>query len=313
MSVWSLRLLAALLLFPTVGCGDDTPASEVTDALDADLDASPADTPDSPDSPDQIDSFDTDLAETSPDTEPDLLTDTADDVPDVADTPDLSDTTEPVDTADTSLDTDTGPTLPLAGFGLITGPCGFIDDELYDPNPTFVVNAIDFTTDPYDASDFDLLTDGGQEIIRDGNAGGNSLYSEVFAFEVLDRCELASLIATETEIVYDVQGKITDILVEIDGERVGVSVVRAVGFPKDAPYTVEQARTILRRKLEDIQVSSANVSADYRWVKQILSVMAYGDQHVESLMAAWEGLPASTRADTIVLVTVTHGDDAFMY
>jgi len=214
--------------------------------------------------------------------------------------------------ADTGPDT-SEPVVPLAGFGAISGTCGFIDDELFDTAPSFVVNAIDFAADPYDTEDFDLLTENGRELIRDGNAGGNSLYSEVFAMEVLTRCELATLIASETEIVYAMQGKITDILVEIDGEYVGVSVVRAVGFPKDAPYTVEQATTIMERKLFDIQVSSRNVSEQHKWVKQILHVLAYADQHATSIQAAWEALPSETKADTIVIVTVTNGADAFMY
>ena len=243
------------------------------------------------------------------------------DVADGGDTPDSSDTAEP-DSGDTiephdgdthSAETDATETLPLPGFGTITGPCGFLDDELFEASPSFFVNALDFGENPYDIEDFDALTPDGQEMILDGNAGGNSLYSEVFAMEVLARCELATLIASETEILYDVDGKITDILVAIDGEKVGVSVVRAVGFPKDAPYTVAQATTIIERKLSDILQSSANVSAEHRWVKQILSVLAYADQHVESVQAAWEALPAATRADTIIIVTVTHGDDLFVY
>ena len=64
-------------------------------------------------------------------------------------------------------------------------------------------NTIDFGDNPYDTSDYALLTAGGQEIIDDGNAGGSSLYSEVFAYEVLSRCEGAMLLKTETEVIYD--------------------------------------------------------------------------------------------------------------
>ena len=39
------------------------------------------------------------------------------------------------------------------------------------------------------------------------------MYSEVFAYEWLARCEQATLLKTETEIVYDVVGKKADILV----------------------------------------------------------------------------------------------------
>ncbi len=205
------------------------------------------------------------------------------------------------------------PSLPLAGFGAIRGACGVIDTELADPGPSFFVGGIDFGSDPYDDTDSALLTAGGREIIADGNAGGSSLMSEVFAFEVLARCELATLVKTETEVIYDTQGNITDLLVEIDGVKVGVSVTRAVGFPFDAPYTVEQATAILSKKLGDIQISTANVSDGDRWVKQILHIIAYGDAHVTSIETAWNGIDAGLRGDTIVLVTVSDGDDAFIY
>jgi hypothetical protein len=49
------------------------------------------------------------------------------------------------------------------------------------------------------------------------------------------------------------------------------------------------------------------------WVKQILHVIAYADMHAQSILEAYGGLLPSTTADTILLVTVTHGNDAFVY
>jgi hypothetical protein len=74
---------------------------------------------------------------------------------------------------------------------------------------------------------------GGRTLVETPNAGGSSGYSEVFAFEQLAACEMAGLLKTETQIVYDTAGKITDILVTIDGKKIGVSVVRAVQFVHD--------------------------------------------------------------------------------
>ena len=112
--------------------------------------------------------------------------------------------------------------------------------------PWLIANRLDFGLNPYDDEDLEFLTDGGQEVVSDGNAGGSSLLSEVFAFEVLSRCEDAILLKTETEIVYnDVSGKKTDLVVTIGGIKWGVSVTRAVGYPRDAPYTVERAADLL--------------------------------------------------------------------
>lgn len=225
------------------------------------------------------------------------------------------DTTAETDTtADAEADGSGVPLLPLAGFGTITGACGVLVDELLSPDPSVIVNAIDFGTDPWDnPADLTLLTIGGQEMVADGNAGGSSLESEIFSLEVLTRCEGAVLVKTETEVVYDLSGSITDILVEIDGMKVGVSVTRAVGFPRDAVYTEATASALLSRKLTDIQESTAHVSAGDRWVKQILHVIAYADQHVAAMQAAFAALDPSIKADTILWVTRSDGNDEFLY
>lgn len=202
--------------------------------------------------------------------------------------------------------------LPLAGFGELGGDCDVLDDELGSAEPSLFASAIDFAA-PFTDEEAEVLTEGGRTILAEGNAGGSSLYSEIFAFELLARCELAPLLKTEKAIDYDQAGAMTDLLVEIDGEKIGVSVTRAVGFPFDQPYTVEQAVELLERKLADIQESTAHVSAADRWQKQILVVVAYGPGHAEALAAALEPIDAEVRADTIVWVLVTDGADDFIY
>lgn len=254
------------------------------------------------------------------------------------DEPDFGDgvpETDPLTDA-TELDADTGPreileiaetfevvpdngpigpdgTGPTPGFGAISGACGFVAGELDSASPSLYVNHFDFGTDPYDEGDLAKLTEGGREILRDGNAGGSSILSEVFAFEMLARCDGAVLLKTETEVVYDTPAKITDMVVEIDGKKVGANPTRAVGFPFEAPYTVEQAKTILEKKLGDIKSSSETVSAEDRWVKQILTVFAYADSHIEPVETAWKSIDPALRANTIVIVTVTDGNDQFIY
>lgn len=214
---------------------------------------------------------------------------------------------------DVVVDAEVTSTVPLEGFGTLSGTCGVLDDELTSTESFFFSNAIDFGLDPYDTADFALLSAGGQEIINDGNAGGNSVMSEVFAYEVLHRCELAELLKTETEVIYATTGTITDLLLDIDGLKVGVSVTRAVGWPREDPYTATQAQSLLEDKLNGVLASSANVSSEDRWVKQILHVIAYAPEHVTSLQTAYDLIDPSIKADTIVLVTVSNGEDIFLY
>jgi hypothetical protein len=205
-----------------------------------------------------------------------------------------------------------GAEAPLDGYGLLSGSCGDIDlEDIVSPDPELLSGAIDFSARP--PFDVMLLSAGGQEIYADGNLGGNSIYSEIFAYEVLYRCEGASFLKSESEIVYMTQGKKTDLLVEIDGEKVGVSVVRAMSFPEGAPYPVSQAFGVLEGKLDDVLQSSANVDPQDAWQKQILSVIAQTPAHAQAIVDAYAMLDAPTKADTIVFVTVTEGTDQFIY
>ena len=50
------------------------------------------------------------------------------------------------------------------------------------------------------------------------------------------------------------------------------------------------------------------------WSKQILAVAALGaPEHADRLEAAWIALDERLSADTIVYITATDGDDAFLY
>jgi hypothetical protein len=200
--------------------------------------------------------------------------------------------------------------------GTITGTCGVLDDELTSPSPYFFDNVMTFE-DVWSRMEAALLSEGAQEILLDGTAGGSSSYSEAFAFEVLHRCEGASLVKTETEIVYDTVGSLTDILVSIDGMRIGVSVTRAVTVTgpcmRSGTYSEAAAEDILRRKLSGILESTRNVSAGDRWVKQILFVFADTMAHVEVARRVWERLEPELRADTILYVSVSEARDAFIY
>lgn len=202
--------------------------------------------------------------------------------------------------------------VPLNGLGAITGDCGPIDPtEITSPSPFTFETVLDFGTQTFD---YNALSLGGKQLYDEGNLGGNSLYSEIFSYEVLYRCELATLLKTETKIEYqDAGGKKTDILVSIDGYKVGVSVTRAYAFPAGSTFTVTAAHDLLAKKLDDIVLSTQNVKPVDAWQKQILHVFAYNQQHEDALFQAYPTLPAATRADTIVMVTLTNGDDDFMY
>lgn len=244
----------------------------------------------------------------------DSLDQQADDLADISDVPDvLPPDTLPELSELSDQDAPDVAIVPLEGFGTITGECGVLDpEELESASPYLFVNHLDFDDTPY-TGDLSVLSIGAQEVYTDGNAGGSSSYSETFSFDVLYRCELAQLLKTETEIVYDDAGTMTDFLVEVDGHKIGVSVVRAQSFPLTADYTLETADKTLRKKLTGILASSSLVSDEDAWVKQILHVIAYNQQHADMVLTAWNAIEAEVKADTIVVITVTDGADEWIY
>ena len=225
--------------------------------------------------------------------------------------PDTSvDSAEPIDSGeDTSNPEETGDTD--SDFPAISGDCFVLDDELTDTAPSVFSNSIDFGELGFSE---DYLSEGGSTLYASDNAGGSSVYSEVFAYELLHRCEEALLLKTETEIAYtNSQGKITDMLLEIDSLKIGVSVTRAFAYPPETPYTNELAEELLEKKLAGVLESSANVSPEDAWEKQILYILAYTPDHQARVLESYQTLDPSLTADTIVVVTSTEGEDTFLY
>lgn len=214
--------------------------------------------------------------------------------------------------SDTPTAVDAGSDPSASPFGLVSGSCGVLTPtDFHAPGPLALRNAIDFGDRGFDEA---RISAGGAEILADGNLGGSSIHSELVSFEVLAACEQAELLKTEGEITYrDGGGKKTDLLLRIDALTIGVSVTRAYGYPPENPYTYDQAFDLLSGKLSDVLLANANVAPEDNWEKQILHVIAYEAEHAAQILAAFEHIDRATKADTIVIVTVTDGDDAFIY
>ncbi len=199
------------------------------------------------------------------------------------------------------------------GFGALSGDCGGITlADLTSTTSRLVQVSFDFPRE-YTAADQPLLTSGGMRLATTPNAGGSSELSELFAFEHLARCEGATLLKTETEIVYDTTSKKTDILVRLEGHNIGVSVVRMFQFPLPTPLSMEEATRRLTGKLQDIPLSTASVSEGDRWTKQFLPVLAFDAAAAATVIRAYDLLGADVKRDTVVVVITTDGADAFIY
>jgi hypothetical protein len=228
----------------------------------------------------------------------------------------MPDATAPTpDVAVPQLDAHTG--VPLAGFGDLSGMCGVIaESDLTSTSPRNILVNFNWTVGYVDPDDRSQLTAGGQHMAATPNAGGSSGLSEIFAYEELARCELATFLKSETEIIYDPPtSKKTDLEIMLDGHKIGVSVTRAFNGPfGSGPLLMADAVTLSTRKFSEIHESTAgtNTTAD-KWDKQILAVLTDNVDDANTWLAATATIDPAVIGDTIMVLTTTDGDDAFIY
>eukprot|EP00771_Trimastix_marina_P002248 gnl/Trimastix_PCT/3369.p2 GENE.gnl/Trimastix_PCT/3369~~gnl/Trimastix_PCT/3369.p2 ORF type:complete len:286 (+),score=88.23 gnl/Trimastix_PCT/3369:124-981(+) len=144
---------------------------------------------------------------------------------------------------------------------------------------------------------------GADRMLHEPNAGGSSIISEVLSLEVLERLYDAQLLKTEMEIEYAHVGwKKTDYMVSIFSHVLGVSVTRAFKFK--GTYCLEDARTILDKKLHGINVSSQGVLTRDRWERQILHIWAPSRHVAQLIWEEYQRLGSELHSNTIVIVTI---------
>ena len=236
---------------------------------------------------------------------------------DTVDTVDTVETDVPADDigVDTDLPVDTEPGVPLPGYGALTGDCGVLSEAVWGSADPFAFrSALDLGATPWDPTQ---LSADAQALLDIGTIGGSSIESEALSLDLLVRCELATLLKGEPEITYDDDGgKKTDILVEIDGRKIGVSVTRALSYvyPEPCgPVDEDALSTLMTRKVSDLQLSFANASDDDAWERSMLYVIACDEAHAQATLDLFAALDPTVRADAVLIVTSTQGEDAAIY
>ena len=192
-------------------------------------------------------------------------------------------------------------------WGLITGACGDAEAAVQAGEAALLLTTYAFEdTEAFDASGLS-----GQTLKRyeEQNAGGSSRCSEVMSMQLLMDCEGASVLKTETEMVYDTEGKIADYLVSFGGVTAGVSVTRAYKGPTIDVYTLDDATDLLEKKLDGVKQARANVSLEDAWETSIVHIWTLHADWASTVATAWEQIDGELKADIVVLITVEVGSD----
>jgi hypothetical protein len=154
------------------------------------------------------------------------------------------------------------------------------------------------------------LTKEAVQIRNTPNAGGSSVESETLSCEMFRKCWNARLLKTEMEVAYFPEGgSITDYVVYLFDQVIGISVTRAMKFNGEA-FTLADADWLLRKKLKGIKQSSRN--SLLKWDKQILHVWLFDENAVFALLTAWADLEAEVKTNTVMVLTVaTNSSEVF--
>lgn len=156
------------------------------------------------------------------------------------------------------------------------------------------------------------LSSFGLKTKTDPNAGGGSIVSEYLSAEILFRLLNYQDLITEMGVVYKAYGgNIADFLLGFSNNgrkfNVGVSVARAMGYPSESVFDLDQARRLMVKKLNGLIVARSGVVKSQRFYASIVHFIAQSSRIADLLYEAWEEQPAEYKDDLIVLCTVCEG------
>lgn len=104
------------------------------------------------------------------------------------------------------------------------------------------------------------------------NAGGNSSISEMMSIELYSRIFDATDFLFEMQINYRYEYNMVDYICSIDNKRVGVSVTRAMGYPREYNFDSTSALRLLRKKLHGLIIARNSVNKKQRFFRSVLHI-----------------------------------------
>lgn len=119
------------------------------------------------------------------------------------------------------------------------------------------------------------------------NAGGQSDISEAFSIDYFSSIFGADSFLLEKEVSYWIDYKMVDFICSIGGNRVGVSVTRAMGFPSADDFNEEQALRLLHKKLYGLIVARNAVEKRQAFFRSILHIWCQDDRVAKLVREAY--------------------------
>ncbi len=142
------------------------------------------------------------------------------------------------------------------------------------------------------------------------NAGGASEYSEAISMHYLENVYGGSDFILENEVRYWSEFKMVDFICTIYGQRIGVSVTRAMGYPCSSRFTKEDGRHLLSKKINDVIVACDLVITCHSFAKSILHVWCQNQRIADIMTELYEeelkidSMGLKVLCDVLVIITV---------
>lgn len=154
------------------------------------------------------------------------------------------------------------------------------------------------------------------------NAGGKSEVSEAHSIHMMCACFGATQVLYENQVSYWAEicfgkgSKMVDYVCTIAGQRVGVSVTRAMAFPTRRPelYTQEQADRLVAKKVHGLIVSREAVTEHHSFTKSILHVWCQTKRIADMVISSfrqYEEKDTTCPGVLILLATVCNDREIF--
>jgi hypothetical protein len=122
------------------------------------------------------------------------------------------------------------------------------------------------------------------------NAGGNSSISEGYSIDYFQSRFEATDVILEKSVQYWIDYKMVDFICTINNERVGISIVRGMHYINPALFTIEDARRLIRKKLEGLIVARNCVCDHHSFDKSVLHVWCQTQRIADLIQEAFHEL-----------------------
>jgi hypothetical protein len=141
------------------------------------------------------------------------------------------------------------------------------------------------------------LGDDATRVYHEPNAGGASVVSEALSVEYMHRRARASQTVPEMKIQYSFYNwKKIDYICTISGERIGVSVTRAMGYPDPSFFSMEDAVRLGNKKLYGMVLARSGVSECHNYNRSILHVFCQSQEIAILMQEAFRGIIDADRS-----------------